>query len=223
MIDLSAPLSELIDLPDLNAAIALNARRRAWDELDRLAPLSFGERGQIALEFERRALWQYLEPPFKSFDQWMSSGSDASRTTMYAAWRAAKALEDDVPDLAGIPRETVNMMAYELSTAVRSDPEVIEAAKTKDPEEFRNHISETQPDQHIEIHKPLRFKTTESQAKAVEAVIKYAIDQKGAQSREQALEYMAHEALVQWTLEDELKLALENDNGDEELGSRLLQ
>jgi len=216
MIDLSAKLETLLSLPDEECATALQARRRAWDEVDRLAPLSYGERGQIALAFERRALWSYVG--FHSFDDWLSRGSDASRTTMYAAWRAARELEQDVPDLAGIPRQTVNTMVG-LSSNVRSDPETVAAAKTMAPAEFEDHIATRHPDQHIERRTPMKFRTTQSQAAEIEQGIQKAIS-KGASSREEALAWCAHEALHQWELDDELeRIALEESHdGDKIVG-----
>ena len=207
MIDLSAKLETLLSLPDEECATALQARRRAWDEVDRLAPLSYGERGQIALAFERRALWSYVG--FHSFDDWLSHGSDASRTTMYAAWRAARELEQDVPDLAGIPRQTVNTMVG-LSSEVRK--ESIAAAKSMSPAAFEDHIATRHPDQHIERCTPMKFRTTQSQAAEIEQGIQKAIS-KGASSREEALAWCAHEALHQWELDDELeRIALEENH-----------
>src|ERR1700687_5819247 len=109
MIELTADLNDLLALPDEECATALNARARYWDEVDRVQPLSYGDRGLIAVTFERRRLWQFIDG-CHSFDSWMSHRPDASRSTMYAAWRAAKELEKDVPDLSGIPRDTVETL-----------------------------------------------------------------------------------------------------------------
>lgn len=222
MIDLSAKLEDLIQLADLPCALALNARRRSLDELDRLAPLSFGERGQIALTFEERALWQYVD--CHSFDHWMNTGSEIGRSTMYAAYRAAKELAGDVDDLTEIPRGNVETLR-QMSSAVRSDPEVQQAAKTMAPAQFTEHIEEHHPDQHIESRKIMKFSMTKSAAFELERAIKYAIDYEGAASREEALLAMAIEALHQWELEDEVEaMSLENGHdGDEIDCPRLLQ
>jgi len=196
MIELTAKLEDLIALPDEECATALNARARYWDEVDQVQPLSYGERGLIAVTFERRRLWEYIDG-CHSFDSWMSHRPDASRSTMYAAWRAAKELENDVPDLSGIPRDTVETLRG-ISSSVRREPEVIEAAKTKTPAEFVEHIQENHPNQHIERRKPLKFNFSESQSKVIEQGIKFATDNLGARSREEAMEMAMAEAMEQW-------------------------
>ena len=108
-----ANLSDLICLPDPEAAEALNERMAVWMRIDKLQERSFVERGLIIREFERRKLWAYLVSPetgqpFPHLTAWLSCDNFLGcRRTNFEAKRTLEMLQD-VPaeKLVDIPRAT---------------------------------------------------------------------------------------------------------------------
>ena len=88
-----------------------------------------------------------------------------------------------------MPRSNVLVMQA-LSTAVRKDPAVIQAAKNMSADAFRQKIETEHPEQCIETQKPMHLKPEKSQAKVIEEAIQLAI-RLGAHNREEAIEEMA--------------------------------
>jgi hypothetical protein len=114
----------------------------------------------------------------------------------------------DIPaeHLAEIPQANFPILK-QLSTEVRAEPQVIEAAKSKSAEEFTEQIRKDHPDQHLDTRKMLRVNMDESALAKVEEAILEAM-KRGATSRGEALEAICAEALLEWQLEREIEAAL---------------
>jgi len=78
----------------------------------------------------------------------------------------------DVPksDLLEIPRMNLEVLKS-VSTSVRSQPEVLEAAKTLSEAEFVAHLQVTQPTQHIEATKRLVLTYPAGDLSVIEAAL----------------------------------------------------
>lgn len=207
----SVNIGELIAMPDPEAAEALNTRMGALDQIHRIHERSYAERGIIVREFEKRHLWKHLIDPetgeaFPHLTAWLScSDFLGCRRTNFEAKRDMELLQDVPTDkLIDVPKGNLKVLT-QLSTAVRNDPGILEAAKTMQPNEFMDKVEKEQPHQHIEARKVMRFSPGRSWAKTIEETIAYAIDHGIAGSRDEALLRMAETSLNEWTLEDEIK------------------
>lgn len=207
----STNLSDLLAMPDPEAAEALNTRMGALDHIQRIHERSYSERGIIAREFERRNLWAHLidpltEQPFTTFTAWMTCDDFLGcRRTNFEAKKDMEMLQD-VPTakLIDVPKGNLKVLT-QLSTAVRNDPGILEAAKTLPPNEFLEKVEKEQPHQHIEAKRVLRFSPGRSWAKVIEETIDYAIENGIAGNRDEALLRMAETSLNEWKLEEEIK------------------
>lgn len=208
---LTVDIVDAIALPDPEAAEALNGRFAAWARLDKLQERSFAERGLIIREFERRHLWRHLTDPdtgrvFPHLTAWLScSDFLGCRRTNFAAKRTLGMLED-VPaaKLIDIPKGNLQTLA-QLSTAVRNQPEVLEAARSLSRDKFEAKVEVDHPEQHIEGSKPMRFNFGRSHAKTIEKWIAHAIEHDIAGTREEAIERACEIALYDAELDEELK------------------
>ena len=100
--------------------------------------------------------------------------------------RDLETLSDMSPEeLSRIPESNFPILK-QLSTKVRSDPAVIQAAQTQRADQLIEQIKRDHPDQHIESRKVLRFPASESQAAEIEEAITLAIEN-GAMNRTEAL------------------------------------
>ncbi len=203
-------LSDLIALPDPQAAVALNLRMEALDHLHHIHERSFAERGIIAREVERRALWKHLispetGEPFPHFTAWISSGAIGCRRTTFEALRDMEMLED-VPSgkLIDIPKGNLKVLT-QVSTAVRNHPEILDAAKTLSQDQLLAKLESEHPLQHIETRRSMRFRPTAIGSRAIEAMIEYAIEKGIAGSRDEAIVRAAETALAEWHMEEELE------------------
>jgi len=185
--------------PDLDARAReslIFARLQAWDK----AILSRTEIGILCREVRDTPLWQCR---CESFESWMSLAAPRARSTAYQYLREVTELQD-IPDehLSQIRGENVDTVMH-LSTAVRAEPEVLEAAKTQKADEFVEHIQKTHPDQHVEHRKTMKFRPAESAAKVIENVLAEAMDH-GASNRDDALELAMQTAHEAWQMESQL-------------------
>lgn len=104
-------------------------------------------RGIVLREIERRELWS---DGYTSMHDWMIKAAPYSIRDCYAAMSAVDDLKDvPVDDLAAMPRCNVTLL-QELSTAIRTDSETIEAAKTMGEDEFVAHVQARHPNQHVQ-------------------------------------------------------------------------
>lgn len=204
-------LADVIALPDPEAAESLNERMAAIVQIDRLHERSYGERIIITREFERRHLWQHIEDPdtgqpFPHLTAWLScSDYLGCRRVNFEALRDGKMLADVPADkLLDVPKGNLKVLA-QLSTAVRNQPDILEAARKLPQDEFLEKVEKEQPLQHIERRTPMRFSPGRSWAKTIEQAIAWALEHGIADSRDEALLRMAETALDEWRLEEELK------------------
>jgi hypothetical protein len=197
---ISLTLPDMLALPDPEAAEALTQRMALLDMVDQAHEVSYSQRLVIIREFETRQLWKYLIDPlagveFSCLTAWLSSGFIGCRRTNMEAHRDAKALSDaPAAKLLDVPKANIRLLT-QLSTAVRNEPDVLEAARTLKPEQFEEKIEAEHPGQHLEARKPLRFRFGRSQARKVEEWIQFALEHDLAGTREQAVEWACVEAL----------------------------
>lgn len=177
------------ELPDEEAESLMFLRLRSLDETWKL---SYGEVGLICQAVQTRLLWKHRPDPetgerCTSFTRWVLCAAPWSYATVFAAKRDVEELLPDVgaEDIAQIPASNFTVMR-QLSTGVRSSPEVVEAAKTKRTEELVEQIRRDHPNEHLEQRKLMRFSPTETQAADIEEAIALAMEQ-GAMSRTEAL------------------------------------
>lgn len=204
-------IGDLIAMPDPEAAEALNTRMGALDQIHRLHERSYVERGIIVREFERRKLWEHLIDPetdqrFPNLTAWLSCSEFLGcRRTNFESKRDMELLQD-VPTakLIDVPKGNLKVLT-QLSTAVRNQPDILEAAKTMAPDEFLEKVEKEQPHQHIEARKVMRFSPGRSWARSIEETITYAQEHGIADTRDEALLRMAETALNEWKLEQEIR------------------
>ena len=121
-------LVELLELPDPEAAKALNGRMLAIERVEQLRAKSFAQRGLIAVEFQRRELFRHLN--FETFSDWIASGFMGSRSSIYDAKKDIEALQGDVPPsvLANISEKSNLKALVQCSSGVRRSLDVQAAA-----------------------------------------------------------------------------------------------
>jgi hypothetical protein len=197
---LSVSLPEVLALPDPEAAEAVSLRLVALDNVERRA---FSERCIIVHAVERRKLWQFLEDPdtgetFANMTAFMScSYFLGCRRTNFEALRVAKLLEDiPTPKLLDIPKSTLHTMT-QLSTAVRNDPEILEAAKTLPPNEFVARIEIEHPNQHVQAKKPLRLNPDRDEREAIDRWVEHCKEKGDAVTTEEAIAMACEMALYE--------------------------
>jgi hypothetical protein len=180
------------------------ARLQVWDKAITSGP----EIGIMCREVRDTPLWPYrTDPetakPCTSWTRWMHVAAPRAASTAFGYLKQVEALSD-IPDgtLARIRGENVDTVMH-LSTAVRAEPEVLEAAKTQKADEFVEHIQKTHPDQHIEHRKTMKFRPAESAAKVIENVLEEAMEH-GASNRDDALELAMQTAHEAWQMESQL-------------------
>jgi hypothetical protein len=173
-------VGQAVALADAEAAESLNAWMAALKRVEAVYEVSYGQRLVIIRHFEERSLWQYLIDPetdqtFPSMTAWLSSGFIGCRRVNFEALRTGKALAD-VPagKLLDIPKGSLHTLA-QLSTAVRNEPEVLEAARTMKPEEFEEKLEREHPLQHVERRTPMRLTPGRSERRIIDRWIEYAI------------------------------------------------
>lgn len=201
-------LSDLIALPDAEAASTLDIRLSAWDHIDALHERGFAERGIIIREFEKRQLWRHLispvsGEPFPHLTAWLSC---AGRRTNFEAKRVMAMLDDVPPEkLIDVPKGNLSLLT-QLSTQVRNAPDVLEAAKTMKREEFEAKIERDHPMQHICATRSVRFHFGKIQIKAIEEWIEWCLEHDLTATREEAVMRGCEIALEQAKLDEELQL-----------------
>lgn len=207
---LNVNLSDLIALPDQQAAAAMNTRLAAFEHIERIYERTYAERTIIVRQFESRSLWKHLIDPdtgqmFPNLTAWLSCSSFLGcRRVNFEAMRTGKMLQDvSAEKLIDIPKGNLHVLTL-LSTAVRNDPEILKAAKTLSRDQFEEKVEKEQPHQHIEARRPLRFSPGRSGAKVIEEAIAWALEHDIAGSRDEALVRMAETAMHEWELDAEL-------------------
>lgn len=181
---------------DEDAAAFMDERMVA---LESIWKTSFVERGWIALEFEERLLWQHIDDPatglpFTSKERYIATRCPQSRSDVYAALKAVKELRD-VPReaLREMPRCNINVL-QSLSSKVRQQPEVLEAAKTMTEKQFTAKIASDYPSQHLEQKRKVTLNFSDSAFAVYQQFIQAAEERENCTSAEQSVEM----AIVNW-------------------------
>ena len=206
MIDTTIPytMNCILKLPNAEAESILFERLRY---LDRTTKLAYSEIGTISLTVQRFRLHEHrydeeLKKPC-SFTRWLRLAVPWSYATAFAAMKDIEELADiPAAHLAEIPQSNFPILR-QLSTAVRAEPQVIEAAKNKSADEFIGQIRHDHPEQMIERLTYIKFRPTETQLAEIEEALTMAMIQ-GATNRTEALWAVCIEASRQWKLEDEI-------------------
>ena len=169
---------DYLDLPDIEAEAAIYTRSRTLDETSKSA---YSEMGLMCVEVKRRMLWQHrTDPetgfPCRSWTRWMRVAFPFSYSSAFAAFAEVEKLLEDIPaeDIAQIAPGNLHTLTS-LSTAVRSDPKVLAAAKTKKPSDFIEHVQEKHPDQHIASTEWIKLAATPEQALDIREAAEQAI------------------------------------------------
>jgi len=200
--------------PDLEATADAERERAIFSKLrsiDDNERQSHAQKGILARAVRDQMLWKHREDPdtkkpCKSWTRWLRIACPFCYSTVH------KALAD-VEELRDIPEEDLTQIAtgnfptlIQLSTAVRADPEVLDAAKNKRPEQFNEHIRQHHPDQHIESRQPMKFSPESSAAKVINEALEAAME-RGARSRDEALEMIAVNFIDDCRMEAEVESA----------------
>lgn len=159
-------------------------------ELDRVEKLSYAERGELCLWVKRHMLHnQRINPETNepcSLTEWVRLCSPWGYASSFSAMRDFEMLSDvPMEDLAEMSKGNIQTL-IQLSTAVRSQPSILQAAKTQRPDEFIEHVRRTNPMQHLDTKRTLRFVADSGQAAEIEETIVIAMGQ-GAMNRTEAL------------------------------------
>lgn len=179
------------------AAAYLDARVR---QLEQQSKRSFVETGLILNEMKDRALWEKVNDldtgeTFTSFDHWLANAAPMSRSAGYAAMKALRDITDvPLADLQQMPRCNV-MTLQGLSSKVRQNPHVIEAAKTQSEDKFLETLEEKYPEQHIETKRKMELKPTKGARKNIDHAIQAAMALHGLTNREDAMEWICYHYL----------------------------
>lgn len=154
---------------------------------------SFIEQGLILNEMSEEELFREVIDPvtgegFASFDRWLMDAAPVSRSGGYAAMKALRQLSD-VPfdQLRHMARCNVGVLCG-LSPTVRSDPDVIEAARNANERDFIKQVQEKYPDQHIESKRMTMATLDESARSLMDAALECARWVYDLTRREDALE-----------------------------------
>jgi hypothetical protein len=207
---LSTALPDLLALPDPEAAQALDVRLAILDQVKAVYERTYSERVVIIREVKRRQLWKHLVDPdtgqtFPNLTAWMSCSSflGCRRTNFYA--KEDGELLADIPSdkLIGIKPKNLNTLIG-MSTAIRNEPDVLEAAKTLSPNEFTAKIDIEYPDQHIPAKKHLRLNPDRDELDAITRWVSHCKDHGTAVTTEEAIAMACTMALHDSELDEEL-------------------
>ncbi len=149
----------------------------------------------ICLQVRDGRLW--IELGFSSFDEWIASSAPYSRSSCYAAMRTLESLKDiPAEKLEQVPRGNLRVME-KLSTAVRSDANVLEWAAKLSETAFWEKVATEYPQQHLEA--PER-KSVHSLPASLWALMDDCVDkamrEEGFVNRLDAIEYILSDYLV---------------------------
>jgi len=199
---------EVLGLGEVEAEAALFERLR---HIDKIHKLSYSETGNICLKVQAHLLHEMRTDPDNgepcSFSRWLHLAAPYSYSTCYAAMRDCEAMKDISEEhLSEIPASNFPILR-QLSTAVRSEPEILIAAKTKKIDEFVEHIKRSFPSQHLESRKSMRFHPEESAAEKIESALSRA-ESMGARTRDESLEWIAGWAM-DWISFKEEEIAID--------------
>lgn len=198
-------MTDFTKIPDSEAEELIFGQLQSFDEDERLR---YSQIGLMCQATVKRMLWRSrLDPetgyPCRSFSRWLRLCCPYAYSTCYSAMRDVDELQDVAPEeIAQIPQSNLGTMR-QLSSKVRKQPEVLEAAKSQSSDAFKATIREIYPSQHISDARTIRFQVEEPDT--VESVIEEAIENHDALDRGHALTMICEMARVVWKLEREVE------------------
>jgi hypothetical protein len=183
-------LSEELSIEDcrrLPPAVAAKNYDERVRFLDRAHKRTFVELGLIMMEMEDRELFRELG--FQSLNRWICAAAPMSKGNCYQALGAMRAVRDEIPlaDLQAISRRNITILG-KLSSGVRSDRVVLDAAKSLTEDHFVNYIKHCFPEQHIEQRQALNLSPREGASQAILGAFAAAMWCYDLQTQEEALE-----------------------------------
>jgi hypothetical protein len=201
------------DYQDAEREKTIFSKLRAIDDQERA---SHAQKGILGRAVRDQMLWQYREDPetglpCRSFTRWVRVCAPYGYSTVMGAVGDIDELKD-VPehDLTQIRSSNFPTM-LQLSTATRAMPDVLEAAKHKPADAFVEHIRRNHPDQHVESKVAMKFSPESSAAKVINEALDAALE-RGARTRDEALEMVCVNALQDWRLEDEVAESIRGES-----------
>jgi hypothetical protein len=167
--DLSRLNSDPIEVVD--AAISAILRDSEASQRNIFATLAVALRVANDRKIYERHVDQYGEP-FKSMELWIKAIYPETWRYAKDAFSAAVAMpEVPIEDIADMKRCNAVLLADSgISPMVRSDPEIIEAAKHETEKEFREHLN-SKHHQALEGPRTLKFTGPESGIKKIESAL----------------------------------------------------
>ena len=167
-------------------------------EIDATWKKSFVEMGYLLNEAENKQLWQYLADEhgnkYRSLDHWLSVALPISRSSAYAAKSLVKNLSG-IPraELEAIPRTNLPLLQL---LPERERPKWVEAATVNGHDDFRSLLMDKKPDLLLEYRIRRTFSFTASQDEIVQGALELAMARNETESREQALEAICSNYLL---------------------------
>lgn len=177
---LSAPEIRTQSLDLDTQALVYDSRVR---ELESNYKMLWSEVSALCILFRDRELWKLLPPrltldligqsvmlPFHSFDEWLLEAAPCCRATIYRGMGILSTLSKDMlpEDIAGIEIGNAAVMA-QLSSKIRLDPEIIEAAKdSRHTKKLRETIRRKYANQHVEMIVERKCRFEQSQWEVIE-------------------------------------------------------
>lgn len=134
-------------------------------EIDRTVRESWSELAAICIQVRDKELWRMLPAKFHSFDDWLIDAAPCCRATVYKGMGVLSVIAKDLSpqEIAGIEIGNAILLS-QVSSSVRRDPEVIQAAKSgRSSNKLREIVRTKYPNQHVEaiVEKKLHFTTSQ--------------------------------------------------------------
>lgn len=198
-------MAEILQMENIQAESHLFDRLRY---LDRITKLSYAEIGFISKTVQQYLLHEHRTDQDTGkpmvFTKWLRTACPWSYAQAFAAMRDVTELADiPAEQLAEIPQANFGILK-QLSTAVRAQPDVIQAAKAMPSEAFTEKIKRDFPGQKIEFNRTMRFRPQESAVTVINEALAKAME-RGAANRNEALEWCMVTALEQFRYEEEIE------------------
>lgn len=161
-------------------------------EIDQTVRESWSELAAICIRVRDRQEWKVLPGKYHSFDDWLIQAAPCCRATVYKGMGVLSVIAQDLSpeEISRIEIGNASLLA-QVSSKVRRDPEVIEAARSgRHSKKLRATIRAKHPAQHIEdvVEKKLRF--TSSQWDIIELAYNSYLEQDATASLEVFFEWL---------------------------------
>lgn len=197
-----ASSSEWSILPNEDAEALIYDTIHAWDVATTLSPTQIG---MMCRDVNERCLWRFRADPraghmCKNFTAWMRVAAPRGYSTAHQYMREVTEYLHDIPDedLKDVLHENVDTLR-QLSTKVRNQTEILDAAKVERADVFVETVRAKCPEQHISRRVPRKFFFEDPEF--VDAAIEEAIDEHGAMDKGHAIEMFAAMAKQVWQME----------------------